>query len=136
MTNLVVLLSALFLLCIVPTAKGIQAIKTKTTLSRLVHVLQVQRVSAISQLLHIQQLGSKVSSQLLIMMVLSEASDMPDRRSSGDRSSNSPDNRNSDRPAWDKPRRPNPESPDHRSSNEDVNSFGRNNDRKDARFQG
>ena len=121
MANFPVLLVALFLLYVVPTAKGMPAVRTQA----LRHLVQVQRVGALSQLLHAQQLGSRAGSQLLILMALSEASDegMPDQRSTRD---NSPDDQNSGRPAWDKPRRQSSASPDYRGDNDDVtNSFGR-----------
>ena len=142
MTRMTMLLATLFLLSIVPAANGVsphgmQAIKKTAALSRLGQVLQIQRVSAISQLLQAQQLSSEASisseasTKLLILAALSESAtsnkeEMPDRKPSRTTSSDSPDNPNSGKPAWDQPRRQDSSSPDYRGDGGDVvNSFGR-----------
>ena len=140
MTKTAMFLAAISLLSIVPTANGMRALKTKA-LSRLVQMRQVQRVAALSQLLTAQQLSSKTSSQLFMLVALSESESatndkkIPDRKPSR---TTSPDSPNSGRPTWDQPRRNNKRDSRDARYSDSGGGDARYSDsgRGDARFQG
>ena len=101
MRNLLLSWVALSMLSEFALANGLQAVRARVA-SRL---MQAQRVGAVSYLLQTLRAGNDANLHaLLVVLATEESKDMPDRKPTR-RSTDSPDDPNSGRPAWDQPRR-------------------------------
>ena len=101
MRNLLVLWVALSMLSEFALANGLQTVRARVA-SRL---MQAQRVGAVSYLLQALAAGNDANLHALLVVLANEAGkDMPDQKPTR-RSTESPDDPNSGRPAWDNPRR-------------------------------